>query len=110
MHINRLRLRNFCCFEDRSFDFAERFTLLVGDNDTGKSSILDGLSVALGAVFLGFPHPAKARSVEKEEVRLKTFVQGQTMTAERQFPVCVEATGEWDGEQHTWERTLTSLE
>ena len=47
MRINTIHLQNFCCFEDRSFELAERFNLIVGDNGTGKTSLLNGIAVAV---------------------------------------------------------------
>ena len=36
MRIDNLHIENFRCFEDRTFFFDERFTLLIGANATGK--------------------------------------------------------------------------
>jgi len=49
MKIHHLELINFRNFEHTIFDFPERFTVLVGDNGTGKTAILDGLAVGMGA-------------------------------------------------------------
>jgi len=58
MRIDSITLRNFCCFDSRRFELAPRFTLLIGDNGSGKTSILDGLAIGLGSLFLGFPDAA----------------------------------------------------
>ncbi len=42
MRIDTIRFQNFRCFDDRRFDFAARFNLLIGDNGSGKTSILHG--------------------------------------------------------------------
>ena len=55
MKINQIRLKNFHCFEDREFSFGSRFNLIIGDNATGKTTLLDALSVGLGSLLLGFP-------------------------------------------------------
>ena len=51
MNIDRLDIQNFRCFEDRTFAFDHRFTLLIGTNATGKTATLDALAIALGAVL-----------------------------------------------------------
>lgn len=110
MRIDSIQLRNFDCFEDRTFSLAPRFTLIVGDNATGKTSVLDGLAVGVGSLFLGFPSPAAARSIFRDEVRFKFYHHGETLTAERQFPsevICKGMVSEKTGE---WARELTSLE
>lgn len=47
MLIHDLSLENFHGFEKRHITFSEQFTVLIGDNGTGKTAILDGLAVAL---------------------------------------------------------------
>lgn len=48
MRIDRLRVQNFKRFADRTLELHPRFTLLVGDNGAGKTTILDALAVAAG--------------------------------------------------------------
>jgi predicted ATP-dependent endonuclease of OLD family len=50
MRIDRLHIENFKKFErtEKPFEFHPHFTLLVGDNGSGKTSVLDALAVALG--------------------------------------------------------------
>jgi predicted ATP-binding protein involved in virulence len=68
MQIDRLVLRNFKGFEDFDQRFNKRFTLIVGKNGVGKSSILDALSVAFGAYLLSIPN-ATSRHIQRDEVR-----------------------------------------
>ena len=48
MRIDQIQLQNFKCFEEHELDLNPQFTLLVGDNGSGKTSILDALAVAAG--------------------------------------------------------------
>jgi predicted ATP-binding protein involved in virulence len=108
MNIESLRLVNFKCFEDRTFSFGSRFNLIIGDNAMGKTTLLDGLSVGVGALFLAFPSPATPRKIRRNEARLRFFRHGDTWTAETQFPVIVECAGKVDGEHGQWSRGLGS--
>ena len=108
MRIDNIRLTNFDCFEDRTFSLAPRFTLIVGDNATGKTSVLDGLAVGVGSLFLGFPSPAIPRSIFRDEVRWKFYRHGDTLTAERQFPAAVNCEGLISGQTGEWVRELTA--
>ena len=108
MRLNRLTLKNFNCFEQRQLDLAARFNLIVGDNATGKTTLLNGMAVGLGSLFLGFPSPAVARSISRDEARLAFFEHGDAITAESQFPVHVECKGEVSGEPGEWRRELLS--
>ena len=110
MKVDAITLSNFCCFEDRRFELATRFNLLIGDNGTGKSSILDGLAVGVGSLFLGFPESTVARHIHKDEVRFQSYLQGETYTREKQFPVSVSCEGTVDGHSGNWSRELNFLE
>lgn len=110
MHIDRLQLRNFKCFTDRSFEFRPGFNLLVGENGSGKTSVLEALAVASGSWLLGlsrYSDYCKARSILPAEVYLKAVQEGaKTLRYERRFPVAVIASGNVAGEKISWTRTL----
>jgi recombinational DNA repair ATPase RecF len=48
MRIDRVEIGNFKKFSDYTLDLHPQFTLLVGDNGTGKTTILDALAIAAG--------------------------------------------------------------
>ena len=52
MLIERLRIRNFKGFEEEEFFFRNNFTVVIGDNGSGKTSILDALAVAAGCYLI----------------------------------------------------------
>ena len=86
MKIHRIRLKNFHCFQDREFSFGSRFNLIIGDNATGKTTLLDALSVGLGYLFLGFPEPASPRELTIDDVRLASYQHGDSPTVELSVP------------------------
>ncbi len=49
MRITSLDIRNFRGFENRHFDFDPRMTVVVGNNTTGKTTLLKAVQIALGA-------------------------------------------------------------
>ena len=107
MRINRLDLNNFRCFDERSFTFHERFTLLVGANATGKTAVLDALAVALGAALIPVPH-ALSGSIHHRDVR-RTYQQiGETGHFLEHYPARIEAHGSIDKHSVTWTRALMS--
>lgn len=54
MHISKIVIRNFKCFRsDFVLEFNKGMNVLVGDNDSGKSTILEAMNLALSGVFHG---------------------------------------------------------
>lgn len=73
MRVDKITLANFKCFEERTFNLKPGFSLVVGTNGKGKTTLLDGLAVGLGSLFLGFPSPAKQRHIHKDDVLVRFF-------------------------------------
>ena len=47
MKIKELYLKNFRCFEETKIDFNTDYTIFVGINGAGKSSILNAIQIML---------------------------------------------------------------
>ena len=69
MRIDRLYVKNFRNFAENRFSFNPHFTVVIGVNGRGKSSILHALRVAAGTYLLGIPTAAK-RHIQSDEVRM----------------------------------------
>jgi|SRR5580658_987706 predicted ATP-binding protein involved in virulence len=106
MRIAELKIKNFNGFEHRSFNFNPRFNLLVGDNATGKTSVLDALAVAAGSWFLGIRGYEKSPGIGTDEVRVAAHAHLDNYTFEKQFPSRIECTGVVMGQRITWAREL----
>lgn len=90
MRIEILDLKNFRCFEQREFEFGNRFNLLVGNNATGKTAVLEAITIALSDWLSVMPHPAKYHCpIAQRDVRHQFFLHGHTLTAELQYPTVV---------------------
>jgi recombinational DNA repair ATPase RecF len=70
MRIDSIQIDNFRGIERLGLDFDPRFTLLVGDNGSGKTSILSAVSVALGIWHLSdILGDVQWRNIGEHEVR-----------------------------------------
>lgn len=49
MRIKHLKLQNFRGFADKDIAFPERFSVIIGDNGTGKTAVLEALALAIGS-------------------------------------------------------------
>ncbi len=47
MFLKEIYLKNFKCFEEIRFEFPNRFTVLIGDNGSGKTALVDGIAKGL---------------------------------------------------------------
>lgn len=107
MRIDRLRLSNFKGFAEREFSFHPHFNLIVGENGTGKTSVLEALSVAIGSWFLGM-RGYDTRHIRPGDVRLVGADTPDGVRWEDQYPSTVESSGEVMGQTLEWSRALTS--
>jgi predicted ATP-binding protein involved in virulence len=48
LHLDRLTLRNFRCFEQCEVELHRQLTVLVAENGRGKTAILDAIGISLG--------------------------------------------------------------
>ena len=108
MKIEKIQIKNFKAFSDEEFALNSRFTVFIGDNATGKTSILDALAVAIGSYLRGIDVARhESRGIDKKEVRVKT-IEGQPRP---QLPVEIKAFGEINGKvlANGWKRTVNKL-
>ena len=102
-------MQNFKCFEDEALELHPRFTLVAGDNGSGKTAVLDALAVAAGVWLVDLPDSTllnSRRSILRKEIRLASRNEGDR----RQFfecrPVVIEAGGELCGRNVDWRRQI----
>jgi predicted ATP-binding protein involved in virulence len=97
MRINRLEVENFKKFTRQTFDLHPRFTLLVGENGSGKTSVLDALSVAAGIWLVEAPDSTLANSgtiILPRDIRLEPEVKGDRTQFQERRPVVIRAVGQ----------------
>ncbi len=103
MKIKKICVTNFKAFENVTFELNDQFTVFIGDNASGKTSVLDALAVASGSFFLGIDG-VSSRTILKNEIRQIT-VDNQPRP---QLPVSIKAHGNVAGETITWKREVTN--
>lgn len=54
MILTKVEFKSFRCFSGYSLDFKRGVNLLIGDNGSGKTSVIRGVVLALNAFFKGF--------------------------------------------------------
>lgn len=102
MRIDRLTIRNFNGFESCEIEFDHHFNLLVGDNASGKSSVLDALAILLDVWIRGICEMKMESGVHPDYVRVRAFQHQDSYTFEKQFPVRIEASAAVMDEMLNW--------
>lgn len=106
MRIESLEVHNFKGFEHKKLNFSPQFNVLIGNNGSGKTAILDALAVGMGSLLLGFDGIG-TRSIREEEVRHVYRQSGQITELIPQHPAILHCVGNInDSNTISWERRL----
>lgn len=108
MRIDRLELRNFKKFSAFDLELHPQFTLLIGDNGAGKTSVLDALAVALGVWLVEPPDSTLINTragIHASEIRLEGSHHGdRELFSEAPGGVSIRAFGQIeDRDKLAWE-------
>ncbi|WP_017327302.1 AAA family ATPase [Synechococcus sp. PCC 7336] len=110
MRIDRLEIVNFKKFEQYTLDLHPQFTLLVGDNGSGKTSLLDALAIAAGIWLVNPPDSTlsnSGRNILPQEIRLEANKSGDRTQFVECKPVQIRAMGSiGDRNDVSWMRQI----
>ncbi len=101
MKINTLRLKNFRGYKALDLNFNLSFNLIIGENGSGKTALLEALTVAMGSFFLGIRN-TNSRGITIKDIHIATFEDNE----EFKFPVTVGAYGVVNNRKIIWIREL----
>ncbi|CAG1021754.1 hypothetical protein DOJK_01220 [Patescibacteria group bacterium] len=89
MKIEKIEIQNFRCFENNIFSFNPNMTVLIGDNGSGKTAILDALSLVLSEFIKGFSDIDKSKLpiLSKQDKRYVLLEMGQTRIKQSPFDI-----------------------
>jgi predicted ATP-binding protein involved in virulence len=106
MRVDRLEVENFKKFTKQSLELHRQFTLLVGDNGAGKTTVLDALAVAMGLWHKAAPGSGW-RNILTEEVRVEPVPAGDRVFFEPCLPASISVVGSLGSvDGLTWTRMI----
>ena len=110
MYLKNIELSNFKMFEKLKLDFEKDYTILVGVNGVGKSTVLEAVSVALGAYISGI-QGVQGRNFVNSEIRRETVELGSRKENTYQLPISVKGVAHLidEGKDICWERRQNTL-
>ena len=100
MNIKKIKIKNFKVFENDEFSFNPKMNIIIGNNATGKTSLLEALSYSLGTFFLGI-NSIKSKPLSNHQKRRKIL---DTENIEVQLPFRIDITNSLNNEEYTWYR------
>lgn len=95
MRLTKILIKNFKCFENETMDLHPRLNILMGNNGTGKTSLLEAFRILVGSLYLGFDkykEKLEMPGIIKDDIRLKSI----SRNLEPQIPTSVWASAAVD--------------
>lgn len=109
VYLEQIRLKNYKGIEEISIDLKPGINLLIGDNGAGKTSVLEGIAVALSGMFVSVPG-VSTKNIVKDDVRVIINPRGDSSTSiEYCGPIesgCTLKNGE---DKYSWSRIREDL-
>lgn len=99
MFLKNINAKNFKGFEDITVDFSQGINLLIGNNGSGKTSLIDALAIGLGAMF-STTSGMQGKTLYNDTVRRIYRKEGDaTHSFVPQFPQQISYELQWDDER-----------
>lgn len=109
MYLKHLEIKNFRGFSEFSLPLLRHVNVLIGDNQAGKTSILDALSIAISCIFQGL-RTGHSEGINLADVHRIAYLRNGTIEMPEQYPVELKCQGELDGKPIGWTRRLKGKE
>ncbi len=90
MRLSSINIKNFKCFEDETVTLHPKLNVLLGNNGTGKTTLLEALRIAIGSLYLSFDKykdKIEMPGIVRDDIRLAS--NGESL--EPQLPSSVQA-------------------
>jgi predicted ATP-binding protein involved in virulence len=97
MKINSIALKDFKKFDDCRFRFSPHFNVLIGDNGSGKTTILEAIAIAINS-YVSVIEGRNVRPIRKEDVRVVSFEH----SIEAKLNTAIAVEGDYEGEALNW--------
>lgn len=108
MYISELSIKNYRKFQEYKISFSHNMSVLIGKNGTGKTSILEALTIAMGSFFYGIEGMYSV-GINPSDAHNKYYLVGEDIDVQKQFPVEITAKGKVGERDITWTRKLNSI-
>lgn len=109
MNVEKITIENFKKIKHLTIDFKKGFNLIIGDNSSGKTSILEAISVGLGGFLAGI-NDIKTINFNKDEIRrVNTLTGDGSYNTKYETPITVNCNVIVDNELFKYSRKKNSF-
>lgn len=106
MKLLHITLQNFRRYEAARFNFHRQFSVLIGNNGKGKTTVLDAVAMMLNSFFQGSRLPTGGGNIRTTDAReMFTEKEGQVFR-ERKSDVSLQATAIVGDNEIAWQRDI----
>lgn len=111
-YLKNIELSNFRKFDNSTYELNPRMNIFIGKNASGKTAVLEAVTVILGAYLAAFKEYVPSRfghNISDNDVLRKSLkpVKSVALTATvKQFPCIVSSQIMWDGKIKKCTRSL----
>ncbi|ELC3192383.1 AAA family ATPase [Escherichia coli] len=106
MKINHIEVSNFRKYKAARFSFHPEFTVLIGNNASGKTTILDAIALLLNTYFQGSGLTTGGGTLKKDDARYIHTRKEEQDFLEPQSPVWLKGVAALAGETCEWVREM----
>ncbi|MEG1254834.1 AAA family ATPase [Clostridium sp.] len=108
--INEISFKDYRGFKNEEFKFNKQLTVLIGKNGCGKTSILEGVAVGIGAFLNGVDDVTDSKNIYKEDIRF-SLEDTEEMPVRYDYPpTMVKFKSKFINQEIQWSRVKASLE
>lgn len=107
MFLRTLKLHNYRMFTNVELEFDSKYSVIIGVNGAGKTTILEAATIALGTLFQQLSGVNKY-GFKRTDAHRKYFPAGSGTDVQPQYPIENYAQGIVNGQEIQWKRTLRS--
>ena len=109
MRIENVFINNFKKIENLNLKFNSGFNLIIGDNSSGKTSILEAISVALGGFLAGIDNISTIHFNKDEIRRISNWTGDGSYNIQYSTPIQVQCDLILDNEKFSFTRKKNSI-
>lgn len=110
-YLKELTLKNYKKYKENTLNFSSKFNLLVGENATGKTTILDGIATALGGYLQCFNTilTKDTHGIKSRDIHVKYLISNNGIEKIENIPVEILAAFNIDGESIKLKRVKKNI-